>query len=382
MTARPAIAVWNFEKPNEVTETVALPGVFQAPIRLDIVHFVFSNINKNRRQAHGVDPRAGHKHSAESWGTGRAVARIPRVSGSGTNRSGQGAFGNMCRKGRMFAPLKTWRRWHRRVNIKQKRHAVASAVAATAIVPLVLARGHRVSNINELPLVFNNAVESIDRTKDAVAWLKRVGAFEDVERVVDGRTIRSGKGKWRNNRYTTRKGPLVIVGTENTKLHTALRNVPGVTVANVHRLNLLELAPGGQLGRFVIWTQSAFTALNGVFGTHRYSATERENFTLQRPILSNPDIARIINSNEIQSRVRVSKTDEVLHFVQKNNPLTNNRFRDRLNPYAKIQRDADRAQNDTRRKAREDAKKAHRGASKSLTAEQKKTRNTRRSASK
>jgi len=61
------------------------------------------------------------KHSAESWGTGRAVARIPRVSGSGTHRAGQGAFGNQCRKGRMFAPLKTWRRWHRKVNLKQKK---------------------------------------------------------------------------------------------------------------------------------------------------------------------------------------------------------------------------------------------------------------------
>ena len=77
------------------------------------------------------------KHSAESWGTGRAVARIPRVSGSGTHRAGQGAFGNMTRKGRMFAPLKTWRRWHRKVNIKQRRHAIASALAASAITPIV-----------------------------------------------------------------------------------------------------------------------------------------------------------------------------------------------------------------------------------------------------
>lgn len=66
--------------------------------------------------------------SAESWGTGRAVARIPRVGGGGTQRSGQGAFGNMCRGGRMFAPTKIWRRWHRKVNINQKRYAVASAL--------------------------------------------------------------------------------------------------------------------------------------------------------------------------------------------------------------------------------------------------------------
>ena len=93
-----------------------MPAVFTSPIRNDIVEFVHSNIAKNRRQAHGVFEKAGHQHSAESWGTGRAVARIPRISGSGTSRSGQGAFGNMCRKGRMFAPLKSWRRWHRKSN--------------------------------------------------------------------------------------------------------------------------------------------------------------------------------------------------------------------------------------------------------------------------
>jgi len=44
----------------------------------------------------------------------------------------------------MYASLKTWRRWHRKINQKQKRHVVASALAASAVAPLVLARGHRV----------------------------------------------------------------------------------------------------------------------------------------------------------------------------------------------------------------------------------------------
>lgn len=52
--------------------------------------------------------------------TGRAVARIPRVSGGGTHRAGQAAFGNMCRSGRMFAPTKIWRKWHIKVNQGQK----------------------------------------------------------------------------------------------------------------------------------------------------------------------------------------------------------------------------------------------------------------------
>lgn len=83
----------------------------------------------------------GHQTSAESWGTGRAVARIPRVRGGGTHRSGQGAFGNMCRGGRMFAPTKSWRRWHRRINVNQKRYALVSAVAASGVPALVQSKG-------------------------------------------------------------------------------------------------------------------------------------------------------------------------------------------------------------------------------------------------
>ena len=88
---------------------------------------------------------SGEQTSAESWGTGRAVARIPRVRGGGTHRSGQGAFGNMCRGGRMYAPLKVWRKWHRKINLKQRRYALVSAIAASGVPSLVLARGKKIS---------------------------------------------------------------------------------------------------------------------------------------------------------------------------------------------------------------------------------------------
>merc|ERR1719487_3195096 len=98
----------------------------------------------NRRQAYAVSKNAGYHTAAESWGTGRAVARIPRVPGGGTHRAGQAAFGNQCRGGGMFAPTKVWRRWHRKINTTQKRHALAAAVSATAIPALVMARGHHI----------------------------------------------------------------------------------------------------------------------------------------------------------------------------------------------------------------------------------------------
>jgi len=47
----------------------------------------------------------------------------------------------------MFAPTHIWRKWHRKINLKQKRHAAASAIAASALFPLVSARGHKVDDL-------------------------------------------------------------------------------------------------------------------------------------------------------------------------------------------------------------------------------------------
>ena len=124
MAARPLVAVQGLDGAS--ADQVALPAVFSAPIRPDIVRAVHTGLNKNHRQAYAVSMKAGHQTAAESWGTGRAVSRIPRVPGGGTHRAGQAAFGNMCRGGRMFAPTKTWRRWHRKVNVGLKRSQLPS----------------------------------------------------------------------------------------------------------------------------------------------------------------------------------------------------------------------------------------------------------------
>jgi len=379
--ARPVVSVHNHSNPTEIVEKVALPVVCHTPVRLDIVQFVHDQISKNIRQAHGVKSNAGMQHSAESWGTGRAVARIPRVGGSGTSRSGQGAFGNMCRKGRMFAPLKTWRRWHRKVNLRQKRHAVASALAATAITPLVEARGHRVQNVPSLPLIVDDKAEGIEKTKDALAFLKKIGAIDDVERVADTISMRPGIGKLRNKRTKVRRGPLIIYGNENINLIRAVRNIPGVDISNVHRLNLKQLAPGGHLGRFIIWTKSAFAALNQVFGTFRKSAVEKVGYKLHRTVITNPDIARIINSNEVQSFVRAAR-ENTAHHEHKSNPLKNKAVLDTLNPHSSVLRKMQAESQAANKKKRDTAVAQKRGFFKSLSKEQKTDLKNRKKASK
>ena len=199
MSARQIVRVFEAKAPNKIAEEIQLPEVFLAPVRSDLINTVFANLNKNRRQAYGVDQRAGMEYNAESWGPGRAVARVPRVSGSGTHRSGQGAFANSCRGGRMYNPNTVWRRLHRKVNLTQRRHAVASAIAASAVPSLVLARGHRVNDVPEIPLVVDSL--QVSKTKDLLKILYALGCGEELETIISTKKIRPGVGKARNRKY-------------------------------------------------------------------------------------------------------------------------------------------------------------------------------------
>ncbi|CAE7579544.1 RPL4A [Symbiodinium necroappetens] len=284
---------------------------------------------KNKRQAYAVSAKAGYDTAAESWCTGRAVARIPRAPGGGTHRAGQAAFGNQARGGGMFNPTRIWRRWHRRVNVTKKRHAVAVALAASSLPPLVMARGHRIGKVAELPLVVSDGLESVTKTKQAVESLKKLGCGEELQKVLDSKKIRAGKGKARNRRFVRRLGPLVIYNEDNGIVR-AMRNVPGVETAHVDRLNLLRLAPGGAFGRFLIFTESAFKRLSAIYGTRKGGAPMKKGYTLPRAAMANADLARIINSTEVQSVLRPKI--EPPTFSKKRNALKSKEVMEELNP--------------------------------------------------
>merc|ERR1711957_146213 len=245
-------------------------------------------------------------------------ARIPRAPGGGTHRAGQATFGNQARGGGMYNPTTVWRRWHRRVNVTQKRHAVAVALAASSLPPLVMARGHRIGEVSELPCVVSNGAESLAKTKQAVEMLKKLGCEEELQRILDSKKFRKGVGKIRNSRYCMRRGPLVVYNEDNG-IVKAMRNIPGVETANVERLNLLTLAPGGQFGRFVIWTEGAFKKLSEMYGTLKGNAPMKSGYRLPRAMMENADVARIINSDEVQSVLR-PKLDAPKKHAQKRNP--------------------------------------------------------------
>jgi len=312
---------------------VTSPEVLRSTIRPDLVKTVHENLLRNRLRPHAVSSVAGHKTAAGSWGTGRAVARIPRVPGGGTRRTGQGAFGNMCRGGHMYAATKIYRKWRRKVNNNLKRLATVSALAASALPPLVVARGHRIEGVPEIPMVLDDAVECVSGTSKALTILMAVGAGADVDRSSASRHIRRGRGKMRNRRYKGCKGPMIVYAND-FGLSRAFRNIPGVDVAKVESLNLLKIAPGGQLGRFIIWTKSAIETVGRIFGSLETPSNVKKGYVLPRNCISNSNLNRLINSDEVQTVVNEPKNDHKMKRAKhKKNPLRNKSAAIRLNPY-------------------------------------------------
>ncbi|KAJ7446374.1 ribosomal protein L4 domain-containing protein [Mycena latifolia] len=145
----------------------------------------------------------------------------------------------------------------------QHRFAVVSALAASALPSLVLARGHRIEQIEEVPLVVASAAESFTKTKEAVALLKSMNAYAAETPPAPRRPHK-----------------------ENNNIVKVFCNFPGVELVNVRRLNLLQLASGGHLGSFIIWTEGAFMLLDEVFGPSTRSSPNLYAKTICRPELS------------------------------------------------------------------------------------------------
>merc|ERR1719230_89127 len=89
------------------------------------------------------------------------------------------------------------------------------------------------------------------------------------------------------------------------------------------------------MGRLIMWTKSAYEQLDTLFGTRDVPSEVKKNFVLPRSIMANSDLNRLINSDEVQSRVLPPKESGVRKSLKKN-PLKNFGAMLKLNPYAKV----------------------------------------------
>ncbi len=233
--------------------SVELPAVFETAFRPDLIGRAVAAAQANRKQAYGADPFAGMRTPAESFGSGRGLAHVPRQE-------------NVARRvphavsGRRAHPPKAEKDQSKKLNDKERQLATRSAIAATADPALVAERGHVFDDDLDLPLVVSDEFEELVKTQEALATLEALGVADDITRAEDGRSVRAGRGKTRGRKYRQPKSLLVVTSEEPSR---AARNLAGVDVATASEVNVEDLAPGAHPGRLTLWTESALEEVAG-----------------------------------------------------------------------------------------------------------------------
>ncbi len=258
------VKVYTLKGKPKSKETVELLPVFASDIRNDLIKRAVLASQSSRYQPQGVDWYAGKRTSAESFGVGRSLARLPRVKGSRHPTAGSGAVVPMAVGGRTAHPPEVAKKIVKKINKKEKRKAWASAIAATGIKELVEARGHILEGVPQIPLVVDDSLEELDTAAKARESFMKLGVWNDIMRAKTNK-IRSGKGKMRGRRYKKKKSILIVVG-EDKGISMGAGNFPGVDVVEARSLGVEDLAPGIQPGRLTIYTTSAMNVLGDILG--------------------------------------------------------------------------------------------------------------------
>ncbi|HID44051.1 MAG TPA: 50S ribosomal protein L4 [Archaeoglobaceae archaeon] len=96
---------------NKVEE-IELPPVFEEELRPDIIRKAVHSVQSHGRQPYGVNPLSGINFSAENWGPGHGVARVPRLKSGGR----RAAKVPQAVKGRRAHPPKVQKNWYEKIN--------------------------------------------------------------------------------------------------------------------------------------------------------------------------------------------------------------------------------------------------------------------------
>jgi large subunit ribosomal protein L4e len=133
----------------------------------------------------------------------------------------------------------------KKLNTKERTKAILSAISATTDPKLVSTRGHILDTKITLPVIFDNKIEALNKTKDVLTTLEKMGLDKDILKAKDKKSVRAGKGKYRGRRYKKRKSLLIVLA--DSKNNKAFTNLEGVNVISARKLSIKDLAPGNTL---------------------------------------------------------------------------------------------------------------------------------------
>ncbi len=252
---------------NKKTGDLDLPVFFNEPLNDDLIRHVFNALSISSKQPYGSDPRAGKKSVAKlsrrrrKWKTsyGIGISRVPRkiMSHSGTRFNWVGAFAPGTVGGRRAHPPKPFKLLERKINKKEKRKALLSAIAATMSPAIVSRNGYRLPQA--YPFALDASFEKLEKTKQVQAALEALGFSEELTRA-DQKKVRAGRGTMRSRTYR-KKLSLLLVLSGDAALAKASRNIPGIESVSVNKLSVIHLAPAARGGRLALFTAPAVEAL-------------------------------------------------------------------------------------------------------------------------
>lgn len=249
------VKVFNLE--GKAAGSVKVPAVFSTPLRPDLVRKAVKVARANRRQRYGASPVAGERHSTESVGKGKGASRVPRLK-----QGSDAALAPSNVGGRRAHPPESRHFWKLQMNVKERRLAIASAIAATSQAETVKARGHKFADATQFPVVVTDDFVSSAKTAALAEALVKLGLGDDLTRAVEGTHERPGIGKLRGRRIRTPRSVLLVTADGKSP---GARNIPGVEVVSARNIGAEHLAPGGDMGRLTVYTKGAIAHLTEAF---------------------------------------------------------------------------------------------------------------------
>ena len=237
--------------------TVQLPHVFETPYRPDVIRRAYVNLLSHKFQEQGRYPAAGEMVSAESRNTGLGIARLARIRGQGFSRAGQAAGVAGVRAGRIAHPPESWKDIYKKINKKERRLALSSAIAATSHKDIIVSRGHRVEGISDFPIIASDSIESITKSRDLVQALLAFGLAEDLSRSGASKA----KGTKSGSRAKSTGTSALVVVRRGSNVCRLANSIPGIDVKDVESLSVLDLAPGAKPIRLTVFSKGSLEHL-------------------------------------------------------------------------------------------------------------------------
>ena len=247
---------------------IDLPNVFDTKLNSELIHKAYINLESHGFQKHSTHPTAGQDVVADSNDppTGRGIARIARMKGGGGGRQGQAGEVAGTRGGRQAHRPYVNKVIYKKINKKENKLALCSAIAATKSKELVIQRGHKIEKIDSFPLVVTDDIESITQTSKMMKILEDLNLIQDVERLKN-RKRRSGKVVLRGRPTKTGKSVLFVL-SNSAITKKACNSIPGVDVCSVKGLSVLDLAPGANLIRLTVYSKKAIEDIAKIKSRH------------------------------------------------------------------------------------------------------------------